>query len=975
MAITLDTGSWANRILTLQTKLAGKGKTARLLNTLDKGAKFITWANPFIEKALTASREASLAWVAVGLVLPFISNLATANDENQKGFVYITSRLEYYVALEPEMRRSQEGISPALVKAAEAGILELYKAVLEFQVRTVVRLYEKRLKGIFKDAAKSDDWTALRSAVEKHEELVGRQFRQINGLVLSNGTRDSLRESIQHSKNLEEELSGIQNTLDQLLQLELEKQEEECLHSFLPSNSTDGSNTGYKLFMQQKGERVEGTCEWFLTHKIFQGWLARESPMLLCSADPGCGKSVLSRYLAETYLPGIESASICYFFFEEQVQERAAQALCALVHQFLCQNPSLIRKVPAVMKAKRDHGKNLATDLETLWDVFEKCLAHQETAPIIIILDALDECTKDDREFLIRKLRSLVKSWLQQPDLANAKFLITCRPYDDIMSRFEGLDHFDSLIHANGVRESAAISREVDLVIRAKIDDPDYLQLSRSASANERLRGLLREKMLNVSEKNRTYLWMHLTFEHLRSSGWSKTPSGLEQAIRVLPKNLTQAYEKILEKASENSQKSEVTRVLSVILAASEPLSVTEMNVALKEHENFSTIKDLEDDLESDEDFEAKIRTICGLFVSVHDGHFFLLHQTARTFLLEKTSQGKDHDDSSATISWQGSITLGDAHAVLAEICIGHLLLWDKVMGSFHVVDIYNLPVSRCNQQMMDHHFVGPMYGNPSSYDEMKRTHPRLLQFYAYCYKSWLYHVKDSSEAGDSRMVHRCVRFLNRKYDYPPYRFSVQTNKNPLSAAASHGLIHAFEAILESYRPQLASRLEREILEDIAETYKTAQIQFIDVLNSKVGGLRGWVQDPQLVDLFSGYRSLYGDASEKLHEALDGGADPDYCHFGGSSPRRQLINNRRWLYVAVLDFREKLGLHIRDWQQHRYRFGELRDYWDFKNMDWDCKKMDYEAYQLFFMVAQREIMMAEGRAPLKTYHVQPDDND
>src|SRR5579871_3337423 len=66
-------------------------------------------------------------------------------------------------------------------------------------------------------------------------------------------------------------------------------------------------------------KRIEGTCEWFQTHKTYQNWL--ESPdggLLLLSADPGCGKSVLSRFLIEEVLPvKLPRATICYFFFKD----------------------------------------------------------------------------------------------------------------------------------------------------------------------------------------------------------------------------------------------------------------------------------------------------------------------------------------------------------------------------------------------------------------------------------------------------------------------------------------------------------------------------------------------------------------------------------------------------------------------------------------------------------------------------------
>jgi hypothetical protein len=54
---------------------------------------------------------------------------------------------------------------------------------------------------------------------------------------------------------------------------------------------------------------------WLLDHPHLQEWRRREPGPLPVSADPGCGKSVLAKYLIDHVLP--ESSTVCYFFFKD----------------------------------------------------------------------------------------------------------------------------------------------------------------------------------------------------------------------------------------------------------------------------------------------------------------------------------------------------------------------------------------------------------------------------------------------------------------------------------------------------------------------------------------------------------------------------------------------------------------------------------------------------------------------------------
>jgi hypothetical protein len=95
--------------------------------------------------------------------------------------------------------------------------------------------------------------------------------------------------------------------------------------------------SNYESYKNVNPIRVPGTCAWFVEHPIFKKW--RESDgndLLWLTADPGCGKSVLSRALVDERLVGIRSCNptICHFFFKDnEEQNNIATALCALLHQ------------------------------------------------------------------------------------------------------------------------------------------------------------------------------------------------------------------------------------------------------------------------------------------------------------------------------------------------------------------------------------------------------------------------------------------------------------------------------------------------------------------------------------------------------------------------------------------------------------------------------------------------------------------
>ncbi|KND93164.1 Vegetative incompatibility protein HET-E-1 [Tolypocladium ophioglossoides CBS 100239] len=431
----------------------------------------------------------------------------------------------------------------------------------------------------------------------------------------------------------------------------LSNEQAKCLQPFRLTNSTKDAT--YEWYKDLVEDRIQGTCMWLLEHDYFQRWLEQESGPLLVSADPGCGKSVMAKYLIDCRLP--RSATICYFFFKDQDQNTVRQALCALLHQLFCQKPSLIEHA---MKQFKKDGQGLVNSTMSLWTILENAVQDRQAGPVIIVLDALDECAESEFEHLVRSVESQSRS--DRLGHGRLKYLLTSRPYERIVTPFRGL--LDAFPHVRipGEEESDAISQEVNLVVTHRVN-----QLSEKKRLSLQIKNHLEKRLRETT--NRTYLWVYLVFDYLEKESFKKTQKGVDSIITTLPRNVNQAYEQILNKPKEHRM---VRKALSVILAASRPLTLSEMNVAVNMDNTLQYIHDL--DLEDEEDFKSRLRSWCGLFISIHHGKIYFLHQTAREFLLASPTTFP------SGLHWHHSITARQAHADLAELCVLYLDLFNS---------------------------------------------------------------------------------------------------------------------------------------------------------------------------------------------------------------------------------------------------------------------------------------------------------
>jgi ankyrin repeat protein len=441
--------------------------------------------------------------------------------------------------------------------------------------------------------------------------------------------------------------------------------------------------SNYEEHKGRNADRVQGTCEWSTSHPLLKSWKeAQSSSLLWISADPGCGKSVLAKYLVDHVVPTAEKGTTCYFFFkaDSSDQRSAANAMCAILRQLFLQRPELREKHPWILDKFSTDKNQLTTSFLSLWDMLVKVSTSYEDGEVICILDALDECAEADRQQLTGALDKLYRNPSHKGIL---KFLATSRPYAHIQREFQLLKNALPTIHLSGEGEVEAnkIEQEINLVIQRRVEE-----IGAKLELENHERSFLRQELLLIP--NRTYLWVTLIFDMVEKT-LSYTNKRLREMIKTLPRTVDEAYERIL---NQSPDKEKARKLLHLVVGAVRPLTVSEMRMALAVDPAHSEYASL--DLEPEARFAKTVRNLCGLFVTIVKNRIYLLHQTAKEFLVSGSVQQNHNNCKNGAISptvhqprdnyedagtglgrWKHSLHPVETNRILLEACVSYLQL------------------------------------------------------------------------------------------------------------------------------------------------------------------------------------------------------------------------------------------------------------------------------------------------------------
>ncbi|KAE8363146.1 purine and uridine phosphorylase [Aspergillus caelatus] len=465
---------------------------------------------------------------------------------------------------------------------------------------------------------------------------------------------------------LKEEIQGTNQRLDEIkaqqdqhhrerIEFRVTEEQRSCHQSFKVTNYEEQKNINPR--------RVEGTCRWALQSPEYIRWSeSTRSDLLLVSADPGCGKSVLARSIIDNYLEAPSQAVIvCYFFFKDnEEQNHLSAAMCSVLHQLFSQRPELLQyAIPSWEK----HGVTLQQETEELWRIFISATSAIASYRTICIFDALDECRETDQGRLIEKLQSFHRQQCLSTRGACLKFLITSRPYDHIQNRFRVTTDSFPHLHLKGEEENKKIHEEINSVVKIRVEE-----LAKTVPLSLDIQQRLEQQLLQM--EHRTYLWLHLAMDDIQCM-FENSFQPAEESIRMIPDSVNKAYEKILHRV-HSSQVNTVRIILQIIVGARRPLTTAEMAIALGiaiRPQSRTIAQAGLDPLQ----MHKKLRRLCGLFVFINDSKIYLIHQTAREFLIEKASLND--------VDFAYSCSLSDTADLMAHICMQYLLMEDLEHG------------------------------------------------------------------------------------------------------------------------------------------------------------------------------------------------------------------------------------------------------------------------------------------------------
>ncbi|KAF4872538.1 Vegetative incompatibility protein HET-E-1 [Colletotrichum siamense] len=644
----------------------------------------------------------------------------------------------------------------------------------------------------------------------------------------------------------------------------LKDSERDCLKLL---SSAGGAYESQRLSIETP---VKGTCHWFLNHKAFTSWLRDASSALLwVTANPGCGKTVLSRFLVDVLSRQASEATVCYFFFKagEEGRHHAHQALCAILHNVFKVHAKAVES--AMKEYSSNDAKNFTQNIEALWNSLCEASDSLPNKQIIIIIDALDECSEHSRNRLIDLLVSTFPQMIgSRKLLGRLKIIVTSRPWPSIESRFRYL----SCVRLRGENETSSLSKDIETMVKAKVS-----KLKVEGTITPEACTILETSLAQGAD--RTFLWASLVLETI-SKLPSRKLSVVKSTLEVTPASLDQLYETALQGVEDRIA---TTKMLQIILAATRPLTLEEINLAMNISSTHETVQDLLDDLEPD--VEYTVKKLGGFFVRIMNSTVYLVHQTARDFLLRIKSAD--------STGWKVCLDISDCHSVMSQIAIGVLLLkgWPVREPSFEK--------------------SGSIEKSNKSFEESLT--PTTARFFIYAAKNWARHAQLQGNAFETDVTLRqCIATLCNvgdarfhawwyfMWDHPwwfldIFRIGASDYSNasqfPLHLAAGWGYPAVMRGLIDSQSFTITSRTTEgfDCLVAASMTHRGSVVKWI-LANFEPSCLQLGI-------------ALQGTASADISRLLvDKGVDLQQEY---PSPKRHVVENRLVLLQAVYDTKEK----------------------------------------------------------------------
>ncbi|KAK5997598.1 Vegetative incompatibility protein HET-E-1 [Cladobotryum mycophilum] len=343
-----------------------------------------------------------------------------------------------------------------------------------------------------------------------------------------------------------------------------------------------------KRILNAKGPLLRESYQWLLNNQDFKTWLDAHSGILWIKGDPGKGKTMLVCGIIEELEDENVEKDSAYFFCQatDARINTATAVLGGLIFSLVDRRGWLLSYV---RNKHLSPGRPLyegSNSWETLCDIFEDLIQDPALSPIILIVDAIDECGTDLDQFL----RLVVKT------SSRVKWLLSSRNREDIERRLlsdESVNPLSLELKANAEEVSQAVKRYIDYCI-------------------PRIKA------------NGTFLWVALVINQLQNAlEWE-----VLELLDGIPEGLESLYKRMMSQIERQTdeRRNLCLKLLSIITTAYRPLHLAEL----------SAIWQTEPENPRGDGYLHTIAKLCGSFLTLKEGVLYFIHQSAKDFIIKK---------------------------------------------------------------------------------------------------------------------------------------------------------------------------------------------------------------------------------------------------------------------------------------------------------------------------------------------------
>jgi hypothetical protein len=545
------------------------------------------------------------------LTLQVLANPVAATEANRKGIDYVVKRMDWYWSLSSNLFKDPSDYADDLLGVRcelENQIVDLYKVLLSYQVKSVCSYYRNRGMVFLRDVIKLDNWDADLGTIRDAEKC----FRHDTQAYNAQQTTSHLEQLVSHARNQEIR--------------QMSEKDQQCLKHLRVTDPRDDKTR----IQRTKGGLLQDSYRWVLDNPDFQRWRDHpESRLLWIKGDPGKGKTMLLCGIINE-LDRDGTTDVCHrnvaYFFCQATDSRinnATAVLRGLIYLLLDQQPSLLSHVQSEYDRT---GETFFQDANT-WDalsrIFTNILRDPSLRTTYFLIDALDECVTD-----LPQLLDLIAQNSSGPP--RVKWIVSSRNWPEIEERLEtarGKARLSLELNAQSVTTA------VNAYIRYKV-----LYLSHLKQYDSKTETAVQDYL--SSNANGTFLWVALVCQALADPNVRKRHSLAK--LRKFPPGLDSLYVRMMQQIGHSEDADFCKQILAVATIVRRPVSLDEL----------TALVEMPDGVSDDPGSLEEIIKLCGSFLTLREQTVYFVHQSAKDFLLGKASDKASNKASQEAFDW-----------------------------------------------------------------------------------------------------------------------------------------------------------------------------------------------------------------------------------------------------------------------------------------------------------------------------------